>query len=113
EIRISPPTSQKSPLQVSPSNHRTSSSKHLVPFTSTDGGGGGGGHVTSSSETDTRIKPTKIPFLSNNSRSSSVSIQSLPKRISTQHQPSINSSNPYNHRYSTSRQSIFDTLATT
>ncbi|CAF1613551.1 unnamed protein product [Rotaria magnacalcarata] len=112
EIRISPPTSQKSPLQVSPSNHRTSSSKHLVPFTSTDGGGGGG-HVASSSETDTRIKPTKIPFLSNNSRSSSVSIQSLPKRISTQHQPSINSSNPYNHRYSTSRQSIFDTLATT
>ncbi|CAF3388043.1 unnamed protein product [Rotaria socialis] len=111
EIRIFPPTSQKSSSQLPSSNHRTPLSKHLVPFTSTDGGGGG--HVTSSSETGTHIKPTKIPLLSNNSRGSSVSIQSLPKRISTQPRPSINSSNPYNHRYSTSRQSIFDTLATT
>lgn len=107
EIKISPSTSQQPVLPPSSSNHYSPLPKHFIPTTSATS------HVRSSIEYTGRNKPTKYPFPSNNPRGSSVSIQSIPKRLNTQQGQFLTSSNPSSNRHSISRQSIFDTLATT
>ncbi|CAF3107092.1 unnamed protein product [Rotaria sp. Silwood2] len=113
EITILPSRNKKSSLPLSSPNHHTSLLKNRIPISSA------GGHVSTSVESTTRFKSIKYSSsssfspLTKNPRGSSASIHSLSKRTSTQQCSSANSSNPPHNRQSSSRQSIFDTLATT
>jgi hypothetical protein len=101
EITISPTTNKKASL--SSPNHHTSLVTHLIPAVSS------GGHTSSSAESATLIKPIQSSILQKNLLGSSSSIHSLSKRTNIQQRPSI----PVINRQSFSRQSIFDTLAST
>ncbi|CAF1298996.1 unnamed protein product [Rotaria sordida] len=114
EITISPSKTKKSSLPLFSSNHHTSLLKNRIPLTSTSG------HVSSSVESTTRFKPIKFSSSSStfspqtkNPRDSLASIHSLSKRTSIHQRSSTYSSHPPTNRHSASRQSIFDTLATT
>ncbi|CAF0722151.1 unnamed protein product [Adineta steineri] len=120
EITISPtPTNKKVSLSSTSPNHNTSSLTHVIPLTTSDS------RKTSSNESNI----VKIPIQSSSSPKyplgSSSSIHSLPKQTNPPSQQqqqrsrhsSTNSStrdsiNPTINRQSTSRQSVFDTLAT-
>jgi hypothetical protein len=111
EITISPATNKKTSLSLSSPNHHTSSLTHLIPATTSSCG-----HTSSSVESTIIIKSIQPPSsspLPKTPLGSSSSINSLSKPRNAQQRSSINSSVPSNIPQSSSRQSIFGTLATT
>ena len=107
EITISPTIIKKTSLSLSSPNHHTSSLTKLIPVTSR------GDRTSSSAESTTLLKSIQPSSPPTNPLGSSLSIHSLAKPTNTQHRPSTNSSLLSNNRRSTSRQSLFGTLATT
>ena len=104
EIKISPATNQLK--STTSSNHYTSSLTPLISAKSTDN------YRSLSAESTSFTKSIKSSsFTSKNPHDGSSSTHSLSRRIYTQPRSSINFSNSSNYRQSTSRQSIFDTLA--
>jgi hypothetical protein len=107
EIKISSPTNNKPSISLSSPNHHPSSSlTKLIPGTSS------GRQTSSSIESATLIKSDE-PSSPKNPLGSTLSISSLTKQSHTQYRQSRNSSIPSHNRQSISRQSIFDTLAST
>lgn len=111
EIKVSPPTKPKTSSQLSAPNHYASTLKPLTPLKSS------AGSKLSSVGSTTLTKPiqpsSSSSHLAQNTNDSCLSIQSLQRGTSTQHRSSLNSSVHSANRQSPSRQSIFDTLATT
>ncbi len=118
EITVLPTRNKKVSSSFSSPNHHTSSLTHLIPLTSS------APRISPSSESTIIKIPTKPSSISSkNPLGSSSSVHSLPKRTNPPSQHSRHSSitssirggsrtNPPNPHHSTSRQSIFDTLAT-